>query len=180
MSDVFPQPELRQLLAEIEAAFGDVRLGGGVSLHQARAIDDFHLGLGGPDFAAARRLDAEERWQDIPDGKVENLSDTLVFMDAEGFRFHMPRFMVYMLTHAGGSPRRGRRTRLSTPACTGTTRRGGTRSCRRSSAASSPGSCAWSPPTMTTSPTRRTWPWTSSGANTRPTPKSDRPMNGLR
>jgi hypothetical protein len=99
MRDVYPQPELQQLLAEIEAAFGDARLGGGVSLHQARAIDDWHVP--GVDPAAARRLDTEERWQDVSDAKVDDLSDTLAFMDAEGFRFYMPRFMVYSLTHAG-------------------------------------------------------------------------------
>jgi hypothetical protein len=85
-------------LAEIEATFGGVRLGDGISLHQARALDDYE-----PEgvVAAARSFDAEERWQDITDDKLDRLSDTLAFMDAAGFRFHMPRFMVYSLTHAG-------------------------------------------------------------------------------
>jgi hypothetical protein len=99
MGDIFPQPELRQLLADIEAAFGGVRLGAGVSLHQARAMDDDWVRQS--DVADLRSKDPEERWQDITDKSLDLFSDTLAFMDAEGFRFHIPRFMVYSLTHAG-------------------------------------------------------------------------------
>jgi hypothetical protein len=98
MPNIFPQPELRQLLADVEAAFGDVRLGAGVSLHQARAIDDHWVEQS--DVADLRSKDPEERWQDITDEKLDRFSDTLAFMDAEGFRFHLPRFIVYSLTHA--------------------------------------------------------------------------------
>jgi len=93
-----PQPEVRQLLAEIEAAFGDVRLGDGISLHQARALDDYETD---EVVAAARALDAVARWQDITDDKLDRLNDTLAFMDAAGFRYHLPRFMTWSLTHAG-------------------------------------------------------------------------------
>jgi hypothetical protein len=53
-------------------------------------------------IAEVRREDTEERWQDISDEKIDFFSDTLAFMDAAGFRFHMPRFMVYALTHPHG------------------------------------------------------------------------------
>jgi hypothetical protein len=98
MSHVFPQPERQQLLDDIEAAFGDTRLAGGVSLHQARAIDDYE---GADKIAEARKLDSDERWQDISDATIDELNDTLLFLDAEGFRFYIPRFIVYVLTHAG-------------------------------------------------------------------------------
>src|SRR4051794_10621110 len=99
MGHAFPQLERQQLLDDIEAAFGDVRLGEGVSLHQARAIDDYK---GADEIAEARKLDTEERWQDISDATIDELSDTLTFLDADGFRFYIPRFIVYVLTDASG------------------------------------------------------------------------------
>lgn len=84
------------MLARIESAFQGVQLGNGVSLHQARAMDDWEHDA---TVAAARALDTEERWQDISDEKLHRLSDTLPFMDAEGFRFHIPRFMVFNLNN---------------------------------------------------------------------------------
>lgn len=90
------EAQRKSLIAQIEAAFGDVRLGNGVSLHQARAMDNYEDDA---TIGAARALDTEERWQDISDEKLKHLSDTLSFMDAEGFRFHIPRFMMFVLTH---------------------------------------------------------------------------------
>lgn len=86
----------RALIARVLDAFGDVRLHGGWSLHQARALDDY---LGEDEVRAARALDEEVRWQDIPDEKIHRLHDTLAFMDPEGFRFHLPRFMQFALEH---------------------------------------------------------------------------------
>jgi hypothetical protein len=98
MPNQLPQLEVEDLLAEIEATFGPVRLGDGTSLHQADALDDYSP----PDVvAAARSFDTEERWQDIPDDKVDHFDHALAFMDAEGFRFHVPRFMVSAVTRAG-------------------------------------------------------------------------------
>jgi hypothetical protein len=94
------EAERLRLIRDVEAAFDGVALGNGVSLHQARAMDDY-----APDaeIAAARALDTEDRWQDVPDKKLDRLSDTLPFMDAERFRFYLPRFMLFALTHRGGS-----------------------------------------------------------------------------
>lgn len=96
MRHVLIDPELPELLAQIDATFDGVRLGDGISLHQARALDNYE-----PEdaAAAARSFDTEERWQDITDDKLDRHANTLAFMDAAGFRFHMPRFMVFSLTH---------------------------------------------------------------------------------
>jgi hypothetical protein len=88
------------LIRQIEAAFDSVELGHGVSLHQARAMDDC---ASPAEIAAARALDTENRWQDITDEKLDRLADTLPFMDAEGFRFHIPRFMIFALLNEGWS-----------------------------------------------------------------------------
>ena len=98
MPERFPRYDVSGLLAEIEAAFGEVRLGDGISLHQARALDNYE---GDEGVFAARTFDEEERWQLIPDAKVERFDDTLPFMDAAGMRFHLPRFLVWTLTHLG-------------------------------------------------------------------------------
>jgi len=96
MPETPDQAQLRPLLAEIDRAFRGVRLEDGLSLHQAQAID---LYRSESEIKAARHLDKEERWQDIPDGKIERFASSLSFLDALGFRFHIPRFMVYSLTH---------------------------------------------------------------------------------
>ena len=95
------EAERRRLLCQIESAFDGVRLGNGVSLHQARALDNYESGEEAA--AAARTFDTEETWQEIPDEKVDRLGDALSFLDAEGFRFYIPRFMVYTLHHYGAS-----------------------------------------------------------------------------
>ena len=92
------EAERQRLVRQVVAAFNDVRLGNGVSLHQARAMDDY---AGDAEVAAARVLDTESRWQDVTDEKLDRLADTMPFMDAEGFRFYLPRFMLFALEHRG-------------------------------------------------------------------------------
>jgi len=89
------QSIVEQILADIESAFGNVVLGDGISLHQARALDDYESEA---QAAVVRNLDTESRWQDLSDEEVDQFGDALPFMDAAGFRFHMPRFMVFALT----------------------------------------------------------------------------------
>jgi hypothetical protein len=85
---------VEELIREIEAAFEKVALGSGVSLQVANALDDYATEA---ELNALRQRDVERRWQDIPDEEIEQFHDTLAFMDAEGFRFHIPRFMLYAL-----------------------------------------------------------------------------------
>lgn len=96
MAHKYTHLDIADLLAQIEAAFGHVQRDHGTTLHQARALDNYD-----PGSEEARTFDTEEHWQDISDEKIEKFSDTLAFMDAAGFRFHIPRFMVWALEHAG-------------------------------------------------------------------------------
>ena len=86
----------RRLSEQIELHFGNVELGNGISITQARGIDDNWYC-----DPKDRELDTELRWQDVSDEKIERLADTLAFLDAEGFRFYFPRFMVFALEHEG-------------------------------------------------------------------------------
>ena len=90
--------ERQRLVSQIKAAFDGVELGSGTSLHQGRVLDDYQ-----PEEAVrqARSADTESRWQEVTDEKVVTLWHALPFLDAEGFRFYIPRFMIYALHHHG-------------------------------------------------------------------------------
>jgi hypothetical protein len=86
------------LMAEIEEAFDGVSREDGTTLHEAIAIDDY---LSEEEQRAARLLDIEKRWQDVPDDHIDACYSALHFMDAKGFRYYIPAFMLCELRHHG-------------------------------------------------------------------------------
>jgi hypothetical protein len=87
--------QIKAKVAEtIRAAFGDVLRDGGVSLHQADALDDYAEEA---EFKAAERKDPEYRWQDISSDKISKFNGSLTFFDDKGFRFYLPAFMIFAL-----------------------------------------------------------------------------------
>ncbi len=80
-----------ELIQKIAIAFQDVVLGDGVSLHQARALDDYQ------DPIAARQMDAHIPWQEIPAEWIEQFCDVFPFMDAKGWQFAIPAYMTWCL-----------------------------------------------------------------------------------
>ncbi len=82
------------LIEQIAKAFEGVTREDGVSLHEARAIDDYE---GDEGRAAARKKDTDCRWQDVPDEWIEYFSDVLSFFDAKGFRYYIPAYMIWSL-----------------------------------------------------------------------------------
>jgi hypothetical protein len=68
-----------------------------VSLHEADVIDDYGDAKA---RAAARLLDTETHWQDVPAADIER-HWTLSFLDAEGFRYYAPAYMVWTLRNLG-------------------------------------------------------------------------------
>ncbi len=91
------QFERSEILREIALAFDGVQLGSGISLHQARHIDDNYC-----DDPELQNKDAEVSWIDVADEKMRFFSDVFAFLDAEGFRFYVPAFMGWMLRDAHG------------------------------------------------------------------------------
>lgn len=82
------------LIDEISRAFDGVTREGGISLREAEVIDD----LGDDDERiAARLLDTEKRWQDVPARDIEYYFQSLTFLDAIGFRYYIPAFMIWTL-----------------------------------------------------------------------------------
>jgi Cysteine-rich CPCC len=92
--------EQRRLVALLETAFGDVRRDGGVTLHQMDVLDGYGTAEA---MAAAEREDPEQRFQDIDDDKLTDyrLCQSLVFLDAKGFRFYIAAFLSLMVRSWG-------------------------------------------------------------------------------
>src|SRR5215210_2470119 len=86
------------LVVEISAAFDGVSREGGTTLHEAEAMDDWKSP---EEQRAARRLDPETRWQDVPDADISACCSALSFLNERGFRYYIPAFMVYSLRHWG-------------------------------------------------------------------------------
>src|SRR5215472_5515883 len=80
-----------ELIAEIIRAFDVVTLGDGITLHQALAIDDRKSS---EEQWAARRLDSERRWQDVPRTALVECQTAPSFLDQKGFVYYLPAFMV--------------------------------------------------------------------------------------
>ncbi len=87
-----------KLILFIEEAFANVSLDDGVTLHQMDALDDFWGEENAMREAALK--DTEKSWQEISFEKVERFSGSMVFLDAKGFRFHLPAFMRLALVTA--------------------------------------------------------------------------------
>ena len=82
------------LLAEIEAAFAGVSRDGGISLHEAAAIDGYAL----PEQRAAARLrDQESRWQDVPDEHIVRNDSVFSFLDDIGRAYYAPAYMSWLV-----------------------------------------------------------------------------------
>lgn len=90
------------IVEEITRAFDGVAREDGVTLHQTRAMDDCD---GPEEELAARQLDTESRWQDVPVDDMDEYSDIFAFLDPKGFRYYLPAYMIRALT--GDTPGSG-------------------------------------------------------------------------
>ncbi len=87
------EPTRLEIIEKIATTFKDVMLEDGVSIHQARALDDYE------DPKEARLIDSEIRWQEIPDDWIDSFSDVLAFMDAKGLRHAIPAYLIWCLKY---------------------------------------------------------------------------------
>jgi hypothetical protein len=84
----------------IRAAFHGVSLGGGVGLREGCALDDWQS----PEVCRQRREDDEkEDWSRISPEDLFGY-ECMSFLDAEGFRFHLPAYMLDELEGNGAGP----------------------------------------------------------------------------
>lgn len=89
------------LIAEITAAFACVSREDGITLHEAEAIDDRKSA---EECRAARQLDIEQQWQNVPEQDIWACCSALSFLDAKGFRYYLPAFMLYGLKNWEDDP----------------------------------------------------------------------------
>lgn len=82
------------VIREIDAAFSGVRRDDGISLYEAAVIDD-HGSV--DERMRARARDTEECWQDVPAADIECYYYILSFLDADGFHYYLPAYMVWSL-----------------------------------------------------------------------------------
>ncbi|MGC4016894.1 MAG: CPCC family cysteine-rich protein [Luteolibacter sp.] len=85
-----------QIIGFIEFHFNNVTRDGGTTLHQMEVLDDYGSA---EDLAEAAKLDTESTWEEISDLKLSNFACSMVFLDAKGFRFHLPAFMRFTLAN---------------------------------------------------------------------------------
>ena len=83
-----------KLVREIRTAFRNVRIGEGIGIYEAEALDDYAVE---DQRLAARFKDrvAWESWGEIPAEVVSKCYSVLCFVDPEGMRFLLPAFMVF-------------------------------------------------------------------------------------
>lgn len=81
------------LINQITKAFEGVTRENGISLHEARAIDDYWVER----YPEARKEDTDTRWQDVSDEWIEYFYDVFSFFDAKGFRYYIPAYMIWVL-----------------------------------------------------------------------------------
>lgn len=82
------------VMAQIAAAFDGVSRAGGVSLREGRVIDDYGTDA---ERDAARLLDTDTCWQDVPDDDLNTYGMSLSFVDPIGFRYYLPAYLCYSL-----------------------------------------------------------------------------------
>ena len=84
-------PELDRVVAQITEAFTGVVLGDGMGLLEAQAVDDY---AGDEERAEIRRRDEKLDWQRIAPETLSKCYAAPSFLDARGFVFHLPAFLI--------------------------------------------------------------------------------------
>lgn len=82
------------LVSQIESAFKGVSRQGGVSWHEAEAMDDY---ASPEELAIARLKDTDRRWQDLvndPRWPAYDCPASWSFLDPIGFRYYLPAALI--------------------------------------------------------------------------------------
>lgn len=89
--------ERETIEAAIRAAFAGVRLGAGVSLRQADAIDHYLEGWSQAQFERLPESEVTHDWTLVPEEELRR--DNIAHLDADGLRYYLPALMLWMLDH---------------------------------------------------------------------------------
>lgn len=81
---------------KIQTAFRDVKLGGGISLRQSKVIDNYGQGMTDAEFDALPKMDITDDWAALSTDTLEEYC-FIPHLDAEGFRYYIPAYMLGVL-----------------------------------------------------------------------------------
>jgi len=91
-----PDPPKRQLVeAAIREAFAGARLGDGVSLVEAEAIDGYYERRSLAEAHRLRQFEITDDWTALTSSDLD--SENLAHLDPEGLRYYLPAFMLRLL-----------------------------------------------------------------------------------
>lgn len=79
------------LITKITAAFESVTREDGITLHEATVIDNAGSAK---ERAIAKAKDTDTRWQDISDEHIRQAIAPLSFLDAKGFHYYLPAYLI--------------------------------------------------------------------------------------
>lgn len=94
MSGSHRDPNPEDLEAAIHAAFAGVKLGRGISLRQAEAIDR-RQAMTGAVFDGLSPREVTDDWAAVPSDELDR--DNIAHLDADGLRYYLPAFMLRLL-----------------------------------------------------------------------------------
>ncbi|MFO0800167.1 MAG: DUF6714 family protein [Gemmataceae bacterium] len=80
-------------MTAIRVAFAGVQRGS-TTLHEAEVIDEYGSDQ---ERSAARLLDVETSWDQVPDSFIEGCTTALCYLDPESWRFYIPAYMIWSL-----------------------------------------------------------------------------------
>ena len=85
-----------RVVQAIAEAFRGVTRTGGVSLHETVPIDNYE---GTAARAAARKLDVDRRWEDVPHADLAEVCGIggIAFFDPIAWRYYLPAYMTWWL-----------------------------------------------------------------------------------
>lgn len=81
-----------ELIAEIRAAFKNVKLEDGVGLWEGQGIDDY---ADRETILKLRKKDERNNWDNIPYEDLVDCQSSLSFFDPKGMRFCLPKFLIF-------------------------------------------------------------------------------------
>ena len=83
------------IIEAIRSAFAGVPRGR-ITMHEAEVIDDY----GSDDERKkARGLDTDESWDQVRDNDIMACTTALCHVDADGWRYYLPAYMIWSLRH---------------------------------------------------------------------------------
>ncbi len=91
-----------EIISIVKKAFTGVKLNGGVSLKQAEAIDNFSVGISKSEFNRFPLTETTNDWSLIPDDVLDKF-EFVAHLDAKGFKYYIPAFMIRLLNNYDGS-----------------------------------------------------------------------------